>query len=387
MAGIYIHVPFCARRCAYCDFYSTTLAASLQVDYVNALCREIALRRNEAGGDRIETVYLGGGTPSLLAPLLLGRIFDAVWAAYDVVPEAEVTLEANPDDLSDDYVARLRELPINRLSLGVQTFSDPLLRLLGRRHTAAQALCALERCRRAGFDNLSLDLMFGLPGQTLEDWEADLARALGFGPAHLSAYSLSYEEGTRLWQMRGRGQVAEAPDDLSRAMYERLIDRTQAAGMEHYEISNFARPGRRARHNAAYWHGVPYLGFGAAAHSYSGTSRRWNVADVRRYIVAAGCPPHGGEQLDARTRYNEMVMTALRTVEGLDLKQVELQFGSVRLDELLCLARPHLQRGLLQQVPAVGGQGGGACLRLTRAGLFVSDDVMSDLLCVDETAS
>ena len=285
-------------------------------------------------------------------------------------------MECNPDDVTPDYAALLASLPVNRVSMGVQTFSDSRLNFLHRRHNAAEARAAVANLRRAGIDNISIDLMFGFPGETLDDWQTDIDEALSLEVSHISAYSLMYEEGTRLYRMKQDGSVKETGEETSRAMYYALDDRLAAAGYEHYEISNYALPGHRALHNSGYWRGVPYMGIGAAAHSYTGDRRSWNIADVERYIEAIdrGILPSEAEVLDTDTRYNDTVMLALRTAEGINLDRLEHDFGKPRLDYCLANAARYITNGLL------------LCednrLRLTRNGLFVSDMVMSDLMKV-----
>ncbi|MBO5626886.1 MAG: radical SAM family heme chaperone HemW [Prevotella sp.] len=374
MAGLYIHIPFCESRCIYCGFYSTTLA-QLKEQYVEAVCNEASntLHLKSTFGN-FSTVYLGGGTPSQLSPALLHRLFEHLEIGDEAnSKELEITMECNPDDLTDDYAAALRDLPINRISMGAQTFSDDRLRFLHRRHTSRQVSEAVERLRHIGIDNISIDLMFGFPGETLSDWEADIQQALALQVEHISAYSLMFEEGTPLYALREHGKVKEADEELSLKMYETLIDRLTAAGYEHYEISNFARPGFHSRHNSSYWDGTPYIGLGAAAHSYDIDSRWWNVSNVREYIRRVQhdeSPIEETEVLNDETRYNDAVMTALRTREGLPLERLS---GSQR-QYLLSQARPHLERQLITMEDNH--------LRLTRQGLFVSDMVMSDLMMV-----
>ena len=374
MAGLYIHIPFCESRCIYCGFYSTTLA-QLKEQYVEAVCKEAnnALRFKSAFGN-FSTVYLGGGTPSQLPPSLLHRLFEHLEIGDEAnSKELEITMECNPDDLTDDYAAALRDLPINRISMGAQTFSDDRLRFLHRRHTSRQVSEAVERLRHIGIDNISIDLMFGFPGETLSDWETDIQQALALQVEHISAYSLMFEEGTPLYALREQGKVKEVDEELSLKMYETLIDRLTAAGYEHYEISNFARPGFHSRHNSSYWDGTPYIGLGAAAHSYDIDSRWWNVSNVREYIRRVQhdeSPIEGTEVLNDETRYNDAVMTALRTREGLPLERL----SESQRQYLLSQARPHLERQLITMEDNH--------LRLTRQGLFVSDMVMSDLMMV-----
>jgi len=372
MWGLYVHVPFCKSRCVYCDFYSTVGGRSLHRRYVDALCAELHARRHEAGREAPATVYVGGGTPSQLAPEELERLLRELHACCGWAETAEVTLEANPDDVDDRFVALLRRNGVNRVSLGVQTFDDRLLRRLHRRHDGAQARRAVECLTAGGVSNLSIDLIYGLPGQTLAQWEADLDAAFALPVTHLSAYSLMFEEGTPLSRMRERGEVAEADEELSRRMYERLMDRCRNEGFVHYEISNFARPGREARHNASYWAGVPYVGLGPAAHSFDGRDRRFNLPDLAAYLATPGRPPHEREVLTERERADEQVMVALRTRRGLSLADFGAAHGEEARRTLLREAAPHLRRGLLALEEGR--------LALTREGLFVSDLVMSDLM-------
>ena len=374
--GVYIHIPFCKSRCIYCGFYSTT-SASLRSQYVEALMREMELRCGEMdalapmGDSVVDTIYIGGGTPSVLPVDDLCAIIGKVGETYTCRPR-EITVEMNPDDVSGDVVSVLRDCGVNRISMGVQTFSDERLRMIHRRHTARQAVEAVAAVRRAGIDNVSIDLMFGFPGETLAQWRDDLRAAVALEPEHISAYSLMYEEGTPLYAMLQSGRVAQTDDDICLAMYTELMDVLAANGYEHYEISNFAKPGRRSLHNSSYWHDVPYLGFGASAHSYLKTRRCWNVADVAEYVrsVSDGIVPQEGERIDADTHYDDLVTTAMRTCEGLNLGVLSDRH---RAFALKC-ARKSMADGLLELHDNH--------LRLTRKGLFVSDMVMSDMMMV-----
>ena len=320
MAGIYLHIPFCKRRCIYCDFFSTT-ENDKKSTYVQALSKELELRKDYLDGEIIDTIYFGGGTPSQLEEKDFIQLFETIYRIYTVNPEAEITLEANPDDLTPEYIAMLRTLPFNRLSMGIQTFKEDTLRLLHRRHTAAQAQQAYQHCREAGFQNISIDLMYGLPGETLEDWQKDLQTALQMRPEHISAYHLIYEEGTPLWNLKEAHQVEETDEDLSVSLFKELIHTLKSNGYEHYEISNFCRPGFHSRHNSSYWTGKKYLGCGPSAHSYDGTSRQWNVASLSLYIqgIQEGTPYQEKEELDLYTRYNDFIITRLRTVYGIPI--------------------------------------------------------------------
>lgn len=376
MAGIYLHIPFCKRRCIYCDFYSTTQNEK-KAAYIAALCRELEQRKDYLQGEKIETIYLGGGTPSQLEAKDLEQIFQTIYRLYDVSPEAEITIEANPDDLTDEYVGMLRIFPFNRLSMGIQTFREDILRLLHRRHTAQQAIDAFERCRKAGFTNISIDLMYGLPGETLQTWEADLCQAISMKPEHISAYHLIYEEGTVLWKLREQHRVEEADEDLSVSLFTLLIHRLKDNGYQHYEISNFCLPGMYSRHNSSYWTGKKYLGCGPSAHSYNGLSRQWNVSSLDRYIeqVNNGQTYFEIEELDLYTRYNDFVITTIRTMWGMRLDVLKEQFGTKLYHYCLRMAQPHLLQETLQLDNNI--------LKLTEKGVFISDGIMSDMLWVD----
>lgn len=372
MAGLYVHIPFCKSRCIYCSFFSTTgLTPLLQEQYVDALCRELTLRADYLNGEPIHTLYIGGGTPSLLSPHSIGRIAGSL---HDL---AEFTVECNPDDVTQSFASGLVEMGVNRVSMGVQTFSDSRLSFLRRRHNASQIPQAIEHLRSAGIRNISIDLIFGFPGQTLQEWEDDISKALSLEVQHLSAYALSYEQGTALYDMLSREEVSEIADEESLAMYNTLIDRLTAAGYEHYEISNFALPGYHAQHNASYWDGTPYLGIGAGAHSYTHyptPSRQWNISNVAEYIgsINQGIIPCEVEQLDADTQYNDIITTALRTSTGICPDAMEEPYRTYMLTQ----AAKHIRRGTLRMESINGKQ----FLHLTRKGLFVSDDVMSDLI-------
>lgn len=376
MAGIYLHIPFCKRRCIYCDFYSTTQNEK-KAAYINALCRELDQRKSYLEGEKIETIYLGGGTPSQLEAKDFEQIFQALYRLYEISPEAEITIEANPDDLTDEYVGMLRTFPLNRLSMGIQTFQEDILRLLHRRHTAQQAVEAFNRCRKAGFTNISIDLMYGLPGETLQTWETDLHQAVSMKPEHISAYHLIYEEGTVLWKLREQHRVEEADEDLSISLFTQLIHKLKDNGYQHYEISNFCLPGMHSRHNSSYWTGKKYLGCGPSAHSYNGISRQWNVASLDRYIeqVNNGQTYFEVEDLDLYTRYNDFVITTIRTMWGMQLDALKEQFGEKLYNYCLRMAQPHLSQGTLELSNNV--------LKLTEKGVFISDGIMSDMLWVD----
>ncbi len=365
MAGIYVHIPFCRSRCVYCAFCST-VNLSLRERYTEAVVREYAMRSGYLSGETVETVYIGGGTPSLLSPRDMEKLFAALPPRASLI---ETTMECNPDDVTPGFVSLIRSLGVNRVSMGVQTLTDDRLRVLHRRHTAAGAYAAVECLRHGGIGNISIDLMFGFPGHTVRECLGDVNRAAGLGVEHISAYGLSYEKGTPLYGMLQRGIVKETGEEASRAMYYALVDRLAALGYMQYEISNFCRQGSRSLHNSNYWRGVPYLGLGASAHSFDRASRQWNTSDVELYInsVKSGCLPFEREQLTPDTAYNDMIVTALRTAEGISLED---PFHNKSF--LLESAQPLIARGLLSA--------DNRRLRLTRKGLYISDSIMAELI-------
>ena len=376
MAGIYIHIPFCKRRCIYCDFFSTTQSEK-KAEYVHALVRELEMRKDYVGDEEIETIYLGGGTPSQLSQEELEEIFAYIYKVYKVTPDAEITLEANPDDLTPEYVSMLRTLPVNRISMGIQTFQEETLKLLHRRHTAQQAIETFKRCREAGFQNISIDLMYGLPGETLETWEQDLQQAVDLHPEHISAYHLIYEEGTTLWNLREQNKVEEAEEELSLTLFKTLIERLTKAGYQHYEISNFCLPGLHSRHNSSYWTGKKYLGCGPSAHSFDGISRQWNVSSLEKYLegIRSNQLDFELEDLDLHTRYNDFVITSIRTCWGMPLAQLRTTYGETLYNYCLRMAKPHIEQGVLEIKEDT--------LKLTPQGIFISDGIMSDLLWIE----
>lgn len=374
MAGIYIHIPFCKSRCIYCGFYSTTLL-DLRKKYINAVCREMELRKNYIR-EPFSTIYLGGGTPSLLDEAELTKLFLYINNVYDVDRNAEITMECNPDDITPKFTNMLSRLPINRVSMGAQTFADSRLRLLHRRHNSDEVKHAVKLLREAGIKNISIDLMFGFPDESLSQWKEDISAALALNVEHISAYSLMYEEDTPLWKMLDTGKVKEIDEELSLTMFKELVCQLTDAGYEHYEISNFARPGYRSRHNSSYWHQVPYIGLGAAAHSFDLNSRQWNVADLKLYIeeINNGIIPMEREELDNDTTFNDIITTALRTSDGINLNALETRLGKRYRNTLISAAGKHLEQGLLEIRHDR--------LRLTAEGIFISDMVMSDLMIV-----
>ena len=378
MAGVYVHIPFCASRCSYCDFFSTLRLADVGGDYVEAVVAEARMRVGELRGEAVRTLYLGGGTPSQLPVTLLGRLVEGLRDAIDLSGVEEFTVEANPDDVTPAWCAALPPLGVNRVSMGVQSFEDPILRLIGRRHTARQAVEAVTRLRESGIDNISIDLIFGLPGQTVASWTDSVKRAIALEPQHISAYGLTYEEGTRLWRQRERGEVTEVSEEQCLEMYRILVDVLQSVGYEHYEISNFAMPECHSRHNSSYWDDTPYLGLGAAAHSYDGYIRRYNPHDLQQYIdkVMAGQRAFEQEELSLNERYDERVMLGLRTARGVDAERLRSEFGEAAWRHFTTEAQHHITAGHLRVTPD------GRHV-LTRDGIMLSDAVIRDLMWDD----
>lgn len=367
MAGLYFHIPFCKRVCAYCDFYkSVELGRMDQV--ADTMHRELEARREYLGGEAVRTRYFGGGTPSLCPPETIAGLLDHAARLFDCSAAEETTLEANPDDLTPAYLAALRRAGIDRLSIGVQSFDDACLKLMNRRHTAAEATVAVRNAQQAGFENITLDLIFGVPGFGGDVLRRSLDAALALGVQHISAYHLTVEPDTAFGRRAARGEFAPVDEAVSEREYATVHETLTGAGFEHYEVSNYALPGFRARHNASYWQGAKYLGIGPAAHSFDGRERHWNVGSVADYI--AGAEPEA-EILTDRDRFNEYVMTRLRTAEGIDLAEAESVFGAARTARMMQDAAPWLEARTL--VAARGR------ITIPPARMLISDAVIETL--------
>lgn len=377
MAGIYIHIPFCKSRCSYCDFYSTTSENSKE-RYIQSLCKEIKCRNNYITNHPIETIYFGGGTPSQLNTDDFKSIFETISTYFDISKCREITLEANPDDLTTQYIQELSTLPFNRISIGIQTFNDQLLKFLNRRHTSEQAIRAIQDCRNAGFKNISIDLMYGLPEETIQIWETDLNTAIELDVEHISAYHLIYEKGTVMDKMRRQQKIKEIDEDLSLFFFKTMIKKLTKAGYVHYEISNFCKPDMYSKHNSSYWKGSHYLGCGASAHSYNGNSRQWNISSIKEYIkgIETNMPVIEKEELDLKTQYNDFVITSLRTMWGLSLIELNNKFGKELHDYCLKNAQTYLNSGKMLIKNNT--------LYIHNDGIFISDAIMSDLLFIEE---
>lgn len=375
--GLYLHIPFCKSKCFYCDFYSVE-QTGLKEEWLEALLLELNVEPAFLGTERpvLRTIYFGGGTPSQLSFGEFSQIFASIEANFDLSECEEITLEANPDDLTPAYIAMLRRLPFNRISIGVQSFDDAELRAINRRHTASAAAEAILECSRQGFSNISLDLMYGLPGQTVESFLHSVRQAVSLPVKHISSYSLSWEEGSVLYSKLQSGELKQASEELSETCFFGMKDLLEKAAFEQYELSNFALKGFQSKHNSSYWDGSHYLGVGPGAHSYNGLVRRFNPPSLKRYIegVRQGLDFRETEELDTATQYNDFIITRLRTMQGLNITELSVKFGSEKLAYCLENAALSIRSGTLEQM--------GDWIRLTRKGLFVSDAVMSDLLDV-----
>lgn len=376
MAGIYIHIPYCKSKCIYCDFYSTPQVETME-QYVHSLLCEERLRHGEIEGEAVSTLYLGGGTPSVLPISLLSTLIEGMKEVFDLSNLEEFTIEVNPDDVTAASVKALKALGVNRVSMGVQSFNDGELQAINRRHTAQQAIDAVIAIKEAGITNVSIDLIYGLPGQSLNSWQRNVERAIGLDVQHISAYCLSYEPGTPLWAMRQLGRVVPVSDEDCVAMHDTLVAMLTQAGFEHYEISNFARPGYRSRHNSSYWNFTPYLGLGAAAHSFDGSTRRYNPSSIKEYVTALG---NGAtacveEHLEWWERYDEEVMVRLRTCDGIDTALIAQRYGDKARTHLLTQAQPFIDQQLL------GLKDG--TLTLIPQGIMLSDTIIRNLMWDD----
>lgn len=377
MSGIYFHVPYCKQACHYCDFhFSTQLGTKDKM--VNAMVSEISLRADYLPDKRIDTVYFGGGTPSLLRPADWQMLLERVHEVFEVSPQAEITLEANPDDLTEERLNALRLSGINRLSIGIQSFHEPHLRWMNRGHHAGQALACIENAKKAGFSNYSIDLIYGFPDLTDAQWDDNINRALQLGVPHISCYSLTVEAGTALHHFVKTGKVQPPDDEQSARQFIHLINRLTDAGYEHYEVSNFALPGFRSKHNSAYWKSEPYLGIGPSAHSYNKTSRCWNAANNHLYIksMASGSMEPECEEINARTAYHEYILTRLRTIEGINTSYVANEFGiDINANFNALITQLENENKIIRE---------GNNLRLGREGMLWADQIASQLF-ISET--
>jgi len=372
MAGVYIHIPFCKKACTYCNFHFST-SLQLKNDFLQALLKEINLRKDYLQGESIETIYFGGGSPSLLSPVEIESILDEIAKNFPVDSTSEITLEANPDDVTQEKAAAWRVLGINRLSLGIQSFHDDDLRWMNRAHSAQQSVISLEQVKAAGFSNLTIDLIYGTPTLTDEKWSENVEQAIQWEIPHLSCYALTVEPKTALEKFISAGTVQDVDSDDQARQFLMLIDWLEESGYEHYEISNFAKPGMRSRHNTSYWQQKKYLGLGPSAHSFNGNSRQWNMANNSLYnsSIKNDLPAFEIEQLDSIHRLNEYIMTSLRTSEGLNLEFVSKEFGEGRMNMLEENSRAYQKNGSVTNEERM--------IRLTKKGKLLADGIAADL--------
>lgn len=372
MAGIYLHIPFCKQACYYCNFHFSTSLLQ-QEAMVNSIVQEIALQKDYLAQEPVHTIYFGGGTPSLLKEQELTALLLHLRATFAVAADAEITLEANPDDLTAEKLVQLKAAGINRLSIGVQSFHEEDLTWMNRAHNSRQALDCIKQAQDLGFQNITIDLIYGGPTLTNEGWEQNVKQAIALGVPHLSCYALTVEPGTALDHFIKKKKMAATDPDKAAQHFEMLMEWLGAAGYEHYEISNFALPGWHSRHNSSYWQGKPYLGLGPSAHSFNGASRQWNIANNTQYIksIAAGTVPFEIESLTTAMQFNEYIMTSLRTSAGCNLEWVAEKFGTDHTIHLLAHSEPYIKMGRIERV--------GEALRLTKAGRLFADGIAGEL--------
>ncbi|HET8810924.1 MAG TPA: radical SAM family heme chaperone HemW [Flavobacteriaceae bacterium] len=371
---MYIHIPFCKQACHYCDFHFST-SLKRKGELVDAICKELVLRKNEIS-ETVKTIYFGGGTPSLLTSSELNQIFKTIFENYSVSENAEITLEANPDDLSQEKIAELSNTKINRLSIGVQSFFEEDLQLMNRAHNAEEAVKSIQLAKK-NFDNISIDLIYGIPGMSNARWKKNLQIALELEVPHISAYALTVEPKTALAKFIKTGKIKPVDDEMAKQHFEILIETLEKAGFEHYEFSNFGKPGYFSQNNLAYWHGKKYVGIGPAAHSYDGKTRSWNISNNIKYIVTIqqNKLPNETEILSETDRYNEYVMTRLRLREGILIEEIATKFGDKKKRYLLEQAETYLKQDLLLLENGF--------LKITPNGKFLSDGIAAELFYIE----
>lgn len=375
MAGIYIHIPFCRQKCYYCDFYKT-VNTSLQQKFLSTLKEEAKVRKNYLQNETIETIYFGGGTPSVLIISELSDILNFLQQQFPVSSDAEITLEANPDDLTLEYLKGIKSIGINRLSIGIQSFQNKLLKKMNRRHNSAEAVQAIEMAAKLGFNNLSVDLIYGLPGLTTIQWNETLNQVFALPVQHLSAYHLTYHEGTPFYTWLKKGTLKELKENESVSQFNELVDLSKKNGFEQYEISNFAKNQLYSQHNTSYWIGKKYLGLGPSAHSFDGKSRAWNVSHVEAYINAIKNNTNYFEEeiLSIKDKFNEYILTRIRTKWGVSLAYVNQHFGEENEKYLLMQIEKYKNAKTLFLENGI--------ITLSREGLFISDEIMADLIII-----
>jgi oxygen-independent coproporphyrinogen-3 oxidase len=375
MAGIYIHIPFCKQACFYCDFHFST-SLKKKEDMILSLIKEIELRKNELGNTIIETIYFGGGTPSVLNTEEIKDLINAVYTNFHVIEDPEITLEANPDDLSEEKIITLSQSPINRLSIGIQSFFEKDLKLMNRAHNSKEAKDSLSLATKY-FSNISLDLIYGIPDCTNEEWRENIQTALSFGIPHISSYALIIEPRTALETLIAKGKIKNVDDVKTQEQFHILIEELEIAGFINYELSSFGKEGFFSKNNSSYWLGIPYLGIGPSAHSFNGKQRSWNVKNNTKYIksIQENILPIERETLSAKDRYNEYVMTGLRTIWGVSLDKIKNNFGEKYLIYLENQCKKHIEEELLFIENRV--------LKTREKGKFLVDGIASDLFMLN----
>lgn len=374
MSGIYIHIPFCKQACHYCDFhFSTSLAKKDRV--LNALHKELLLRKDELANTHIQTIYFGGGTPSLLTLDEIQKLLTVVSENYTVVDNPEITLEANPDDLTDEKIKELAQSPINRLSIGIQSFYDEHLALMNRAHNSTEAKKCLETATKY-FDNITIDLIYGVPNMTMDEWKANLETVFNFGINHISSYALTVEPKTALEKFIRQGKFKDVSEEASLAHFNELVSATEKHGFVHYEISNFGKPNYFSKHNTSYWKGAKYIGIGPSAHSFNTKSRSWNVSNNTLYTksIEENTLPLTIEELSKDDQYNEYVMTGLRTIWGISMSYIKENFGESYLQHTHKIAKHHLQEYTIQHDVDT--------IKTTQKGKFLCDGIAADFFKV-----
>ncbi len=376
MPGIYLHIPFCKTKCHYCNFFSTVSQKHVH-GFVDALLKEIVLRKNYLNGETINTIYFGGGTPGLLSIDTIRSILNALFDNFDIASDAEITLEANPDDLTNEKLKELSQTPINRLSIGIQSFDDSDLKFLNRVHDSERAVRAIEAARAHNFDNLSVDLIYGIQGSSNETWKKNLAFVHKIKIPHISCYALTVEPKTPMEHFIRKGKMPNVNEDQTVNQFEILQNEMENYGYVHYEISNYSLPGKYSRHNTAYWQGIPYLGLGPSAHSFDGKSRAWNAANISKYIRAMETEQAHLEieHLSLSDHYNERVMTGIRTIWGINLKKIAADFGDAYSTYLLKQSKKHIDKGNVRLHADV--------LSLSKQGKILADGIAADLFYDD----
>lgn len=375
MAGIYVHIPFCRQKCYYCDFYKT-VNTSLTSRFINALKKEAVLRKEYLAGEQVETIYFGGGTPSVLTSKELREILDLLSKNFEISNGVEITFESNPDDLTAEYLEEIFNIGINRLSVGIQSFDNELLKKMNRRHDSGQAIKVIENATKTGFRNISADLIYGLPGLTSKKWKESLSLMYSLPVQHLSAYHLTYHKGTPFYTWLKKGTLKALDETESIRQFEILLDTTKDNGYEQYEISNFAKNNLYSKHNSAYWKNKKYLGLGPSAHSYNGDSRSWNIAHTEGYIKATenGQPFSEKEILTENNKFNEYILTGIRTKWGISLEEIESKFGTEKMEYVVNQIKSFRKLNLIHLENGI--------VTLTRKGIFISDDIMANFMFI-----